>query len=130
MSLPTFEFANSDVPTRLLQRIADRVRAERKRRKLTQVEFAQLCGIPLRTFKRFESGSSDSLMALLRIIQYLQRAPGLEMLFPAETLPPRGLQAALQSIRSKLDNRVVVGEAILDQYDSAGMAAKSGKKLG
>jgi hypothetical protein len=69
-------------------------------------------------------------MALLRIIKYLQRALGLEMSFPAETLPPRGMQAALQSIRRKLNDRVVAGEAILDPYDPAGMPAKSVKELG
>lgn len=116
MPVPSFENGNSDSPNRLLSRIADRVRAERKLRKLTQIEFANLCGIPLRTFKRFESGTSDSLTTLLRIVKYFERVQGLEMLFPAELLPPRGMEAALKSIRAKLDQRVVAGEAILDQY--------------
>lgn len=115
MSLPNFESGNHERPAKLLGRIGDRVRAERKRLGLTQVEFAHLCGVPLRSFKRFEAGASDSLTILLRIVQYFNRAPGLEMLFPAVLLPPRGMQAALKSIRKKLDDRVVVGEAVLDE---------------
>lgn len=115
MSLPNFENGNYETPARLLGRIGDRVRAERGRHGLTQVEFAQRCGIPLRSFKRFESGACDSLIILLKIAQYFSRAPGLEMLFPVTPLPPRGMQAALQSIRQKLDDRVVTGEAILDE---------------
>lgn len=115
MPLPNFENGNYETPAKLLGRIGDRVRSERKRLGLTQVEFAQLCGVPLRSFKRFEAGASDSLTILLRVAQYFNRAPGLEMLFPAAPLPPRGIQAALQSIRQKLDDRVVAGEAILDE---------------
>jgi transcriptional regulator with XRE-family HTH domain len=115
MSLPSFEKGNHETPAKLLSRIGDRVRGERKRLGLTQVEFAQLCGIPLRSFKRFEAGASDSLTILLKVSQHFNRVPGLEMLFPAAPLPPRGMQAALQSIRQKLDDRVVTGEAILDE---------------
>jgi transcriptional regulator with XRE-family HTH domain len=115
MSLPNFENGNHETPAKLLGRIGDRVRGERKRLGLTQVEFAQLCGVPLRSFKRFEAGASDSLTILLRVVQYFNRASAIEMLFPAAMLPPRGMHAALQSIRKKLDDRVVVGEAILDE---------------
>jgi transcriptional regulator with XRE-family HTH domain len=115
MPLPNFENGNRESPAQLLARIGDRIRGERKRLGLTQVEFARLCGVPLRSFKRFEAGDSDSLTILLKIARYFNRVPGLEMLFPAELLPPRGIQAALQSIRKKLDDRVVAGEAVLDE---------------
>jgi hypothetical protein len=36
------------------------------------------------------------------------------MLFPAALPAPRGIQAALKSIRQKLDDRVVLGEGILE----------------
>lgn len=117
MSLPNFENVNHETPAKLLGRIGDRVRGERNLLGLTQVEFAQRCGIPLRSFKRFEAGSCDSLTVLLKVAQYFNRASGLEMLFPAAALPPRGMQAALQSIRQKLDKRVVTCEAILDEED-------------
>ena len=115
MSLRNFENANDETPAKLLGRIGDRVRGERSRLQLTQVEFAQRCGVPLRSFKRFEAGACDSLTILLKVAQYFNRAQGLEVLFPAALLPPRGMQAALQSIRKKLDERVVTGEAILDE---------------
>lgn len=129
MSLPSFENGNQETPARLLGRIGDRVRGERNRLQLTQVEFAQRCGIPLRSFKRFEAGACDSLTILLKVAQYFNRAPGLEMLFPAALLPKRGMQAALQSIRQKLDDRVVTGEAILDELVPEG-AKDSEENLG
>ena len=115
MAIPNFENANEEALGRLIGRIGDRVRAERNQLGFTQVEFAEVCGVPLRSFKRFEAGASDSLKILLQIAQYFERTSGLEMLFPAALPPPRGMQAALQSIRQKLDNRVVLGEGILDK---------------
>ena len=93
--------------------VRNRVRMERRKLGHTQAEFAQLCGVPLRTFKRFELGGCDSIDVLIRITQCFGRGAGFDSLFPAELpiLKPRGIEAAMLSIRSKLDEGVVKGQA-------------------
>lgn len=116
MPLPSFEQANKLSVQDVQRLISDRVRLERRRLGLTQAVFAEQCGIALRTYKRLELGECDSIGALIRVSQSLGRAPGFSSLFP-ELLPsPLGrLDVALQSIRAKMDARVVKGEAILDE---------------
>lgn len=95
----------------VLNLLRDRVRMERKKLSHSQAEFAALCGVPLRTFKRFELGGCDSIEVLIRITQGFRRGAGFDSLFPA-TLPstqPRGIEAAMKSIRAKLDEGVVKG---------------------
>lgn len=72
---------------------------------MSQPQFAAHCGIPLRTFKRFELGGCDSVGVLIQIAQGFGRGSGFDMLFPPQALPlkSRGIEAALESIRSKLD---------------------------
>lgn len=117
MPIPSFEQANALSAQAVQRLISDRIRHERRRLGLTQVVFAARCGIALRTYKRLELGESDSIGALIRVVQYLGRAVGFDMLFPPQPLVPplRGAQAALHRIRDKLDARVVKGEAILDE---------------
>jgi len=59
MSLPSFEHGAELTMEELRKRFGDRVRLERRRKSLTQKEFAEACGIALRTYKRFESGECD-----------------------------------------------------------------------
>lgn len=117
MPIPSFEHANVLSVPDVQRLISDRIRHERRRLGLTQVVFAARCGIALRTYKRLELGESDSMGALIRVAQYLGRAVGFDMLFPPQPLvhPLRGTEAALLSIRAKLDARVVRGEGILDE---------------
>lgn len=105
MPIPNFEQANGLACGEVLQLISDRVRFERGRLGYSQADFAIWCGIPLRTYKRFELGECDSLSVLIRIAQGFRRAPGLDMLFPPQpvVMPPRRIDAALSSIRKKLD---------------------------
>ncbi|MFC0351864.1 helix-turn-helix domain-containing protein [Undibacterium danionis] len=106
MPLPSFDQANKLSVQAVQKLISDRVRLERRRLGLTQVVFAAQCGIPLRTYKRLELGECDSLAALIRVSQFLGRAPGFSSLFPELLPPPLGrLDIALQSIRAKLDAR-------------------------
>lgn len=120
MPLPSFAHANLLSVQDVQRLISDRIRHERRRLGLTQVEFAAGCGIALRTYKRLELGESDSIGALIRVAQYLERATGFEMLFPPQQLvrPAYGLDGALHRIRTKLDARVVKGEAVLDEPES------------
>lgn len=117
MPIPSFEQANALSVQDVQRLICDRIRHERRQLGLTQVAFAARCGIALRTYKRLELGESDSIGALIRVAQYLGRAAGFDMLFPPQPLvrPLRGTEAALHSIRAKLEARVVKGEAILDK---------------
>jgi len=82
MSLPNFSNAKEASAPELRQRIADRVRLERRRLKLSQLKFAEQCQIPLRTYKRFEQGQCDSLEAFLRIVTIFERTVAIELLFP------------------------------------------------
>lgn len=120
MSIPSFAHANLLSVQDVQRLISDRIRHERRRLGLTQIEFAARCGIALRTYKRLELGESDSIGALIRVAQYLERAMGFEMLFPPQQLerPLHGIDVALRSIRRKLDARVVKGEAVLDETKS------------
>lgn len=104
MSLPNFENVNHETPAKLLGRIGDRVRGERNLLGLTQVEFAQRCGIPLRSFKRFEAGSCDSLTVLLKVAQYFNRASGLEMLFLLPRYHPVGCKPLYRASGKNLIN--------------------------
>lgn len=113
MPIPNFDCANEMQSKDVSGLIRDRVRAERKKAGFTQAEFAELCGIPLRTFKRFELGGAGSIDMLVRIAQAFGRGAGFDMLFPAQlaSLKPRRIEAALLSIRAKLDDGVVKGES-------------------
>lgn len=82
MSLRDFSGAGALSVPELRLRIADRVRQERRRLKLSQLKFAEQCQIPLRTYKRFEQGKCDSLEAFLRIVAVFQRTVAIELLFP------------------------------------------------
>lgn len=112
MPIPSFEKANALACPDVLRLLRDRVRFERKRLGYSQTDFARHCSIPLRTYKRFELGGCDSVEVLIRIVQGFGRAPGFDTLFPPQpvALPPRGLEAAMLSIRRKLDAGVVKGD--------------------
>ncbi|WP_233860212.1 hypothetical protein [Paraburkholderia sp. HD33-4] len=68
------------------EKLADRVRFERQRLGFSQAAFALHCGVPLRSYKRFELKDSDSLTTFLRIVAGFDRIMGLETLFPAQPL--------------------------------------------
>ena len=92
MSLPDFSTAQTLSTAEVRVRISDRVRLERRRLKLSQVQFAAQCGIPLRTYKRFEQGRCDSLEAFLRIVAAFERTVAIELLFP-----PKPVAAEIRS---------------------------------
>jgi transcriptional regulator with XRE-family HTH domain len=119
MPMPNFEQANGLAYEDVLRLLRDRVRFERGRLGFSQADFAVWCGVPLRTYKRFELGECDSLGVLIRIAQGFGRAPGFDMLFPPQpvVMAPRRLDAALLSIRKKLDGEVSKGG--VDQAEAA-----------
>ncbi|KIF83049.1 helix-turn-helix domain-containing protein [Noviherbaspirillum autotrophicum] len=104
MALPGFHEVISDSAGELRRRIADRVRVERRRLELSQKEFADRCGIPLRTFKRFEQGQCDSLEVFLNIVVRFERVVALELLFPpkpAVVVQRRTLITALERMKQR-----------------------------
>lgn len=71
------------------QEIAKRVRAERLRRGLSQVEMSVLSRIPLRTYKRLEADGSGSIDTFVAAMRATGRLLGLQLLLPQPELPER-----------------------------------------
>lgn len=103
MSLPKFDRAQNYSANELTLLFIDRVRSERRRLDMSQKEFAERCGIALRTYKRFELGQSNSLESFMRIIIVFKRVVALDLLFPREPVPIkiRTPVAALERIKKK-----------------------------
>jgi transcriptional regulator with XRE-family HTH domain len=65
--------------------LASRIRAERKKQKLSQEKFAQLADIPIRTYKRFEQNCSGGFDNFINILRVLNKLELIEEIFP----PPK-----------------------------------------
>ena len=66
--MKTFDFDFTEVtPTEINMGIAKRVRALRKRRKISQAKMSELSGVSLGSLKRFESTGEISLLSLTKI---------------------------------------------------------------
>ena len=64
----TFNFDFTEVtPVEINMGIAKRVRALRKRRKISQAKMSELSGVSLGSLKRFESTGEISLLSLTKI---------------------------------------------------------------
>lgn len=117
---PSFEGSLGLPSPELCRRLAHRVRAERLERKLSQERFAQVCQIPLRTYKRFELNGKASLDTFVRIVLAFERPAAFESLFPP-TMPssPRTrIEQRLEQIRQSamsrsmwVDNQSVIDES-------------------
>ena len=107
MPIPDFGRANTLSSSEVVDLLCTRLRAERKKLQLSQQEFAEKAGVPLRTYKRFELGECDSLDVFIRISQAFGRAPGFETLFPPPQLEvkPRGLEAAIENLMRGVEMR-------------------------
>ena len=77
--------------------LAMKVRQQRRDGQLSQAEFAHQAGIPLRTYKRFESGGRANLETFIQVLRVMERTHYLFMLFPATPLA-----AASLSLEDKL----------------------------
>jgi len=85
--------------------LATRVRRARAAAGESQQAFADRAGIPLRTYKRFETDGRANLETFIHVLKALGRTQYLPLLFPSE-LPPRRLtlddrvaQLKLRSVR-------------------------------
>lgn len=108
MSIPSFLNLSTPSVAEMRRLLVDRIRLERRRTKESQQAFAGRCGIPLRTYKRFEQGQCDSLDAFLRIVIAFDRIKGFELMFPpkpvsAQSRNPVEILSRLRA-RSELTN--------------------------
>lgn len=62
--------------------LATKVRQARRRFKASQEVFAEHAGIPLRTYKRFETHGRASLETFIQVLKALDRTSYLALLFP------------------------------------------------
>lgn len=78
----TFNFDFTEVtPVEINMGIAKRVRALRKRRKMSQAKMSELSGVSLGSLKRFESTGEISLLSLTKIAIALDVQSELKCLF-------------------------------------------------
>ena len=63
-----------------------KIRSERLSRKLTQKELAELAGIPLRTYKRFEQNCDGSFDNFVNILRAFDKLRFLHSIFPATNI--------------------------------------------
>ena len=68
-------------PREIDKLIADRIRAVRKRRKISQKKLSEKSGVSLGSVKRFESSGDISLISLSKIAFALELENELERLF-------------------------------------------------
>lgn len=103
MSAPSFRDLDGSSASEHRKLLSDLVRLERKHRSLTQQQFAQLLGVPVRTYKRFELGTCDSLDIFLRIVILVDRSTALDLVFPkpAAALKPRTPLAAMAQLEQR-----------------------------
>jgi len=68
-------------PTDIRKELAQRTRALRKERKMSQSELAQRANVSLGSYKRFESSGQISLDSLLKIAFILGKLDDFELIF-------------------------------------------------
>uniref|UniRef100_UPI00391D6C69 hypothetical protein n=1 Tax=Hylemonella sp. TaxID=2066020 RepID=UPI00391D6C69 len=68
--------------------LATKVRRIRRESKESQVEFARRAGIPLRTYKRFETHGKANLETFIQVLAAIGRTQYLFMLFPQTLKAP------------------------------------------
>lgn len=67
--------------------LGSKVRGVRQKAHESQEQFAKRAGIPLRTYKRFETHGKASLETFIQVLRAIERTPYLFMLFPQSMMP-------------------------------------------
>lgn len=80
-------------PKEIEKQIAERIRAIRKRRKISQQKLSEISGVSLGSVKRFEQSGEISLLSLIKIAIALDISSELEHLF--ENVPPMSIEEIL-----------------------------------
>lgn len=69
------------LPIDIARQVADREKAKRKKRKMTQAELSKRAGMSLGSLKRFEQTGEISFVSLLRIADVLDEMENFQKLF-------------------------------------------------
>jgi hypothetical protein len=80
---------NAEMPQEVCEYLAMQTRRTRRASKLSQAELARCAGVPLRTYKRFETHGLGSLETFVRTLRALGRTRYLFMLFPQQVSPSK-----------------------------------------
>lgn len=82
--------------------IALRLKTERLRNGLSQVDVSQKTGISLRTYKRFETTGQGRIETLVAVFRVLGRLRLLEVLLPVPAIQPHStLTAKVEQLRKR-----------------------------
>lgn len=73
----------------IAKEIGVRLRAERIRKQLTQLQMAERAGIPLRTYKRLETNGTGAIATLIAAMRACDRILGLQIMLPQPALPEK-----------------------------------------
>ena len=83
--------------------LAANIRAERKRLKLNQKEFALLADIPFRTYKRFEQNCNGSIENFINVLRAFDKLRMLEAIFPSGSKTRVNFVDRFKEIQKKSD---------------------------
>ncbi|MCM1154995.1 MAG: helix-turn-helix domain-containing protein [Roseburia sp.] len=89
----TYFFLNK-TPGEIQTLLAGRIRAIRRRRKISQKKLSELSGVSLGSLKRFEQSGEISLISLIKIASALDLSRELEHLF--EEVPPLSMEEIIR----------------------------------
>ncbi len=89
----TFSFLKK-TPVEIQMQIAGRIRAVRRKRKISQKKLSQLSGVSLGSLKRFEQKGEVSFLSLIKIATVLGLDNELEHLF--EDVPPLSIEEVIR----------------------------------
>ena len=93
MMLPVMLSQPHTLPEQLTE-LGRRVRALRKRRKMTQAQLAERAGISTRTLRSLEQGDDVQLSTLLRVLRALGASDPVDGLLPSPDVSPLELARA------------------------------------
>jgi len=81
---------------------------------MSQAAFAEQAGVPLRTYKRFETNGQANLETFVRVLQALGQARYLYLLFPQPLPPKLTLEARIDAIAAR---RAAIRPSEMDDQD-------------
>ena len=79
------QFLNQKTPNEIAKSLADRIKQQRKKIKLSQEALAQKSGVSLGSIKRFETKYEISLQSFIKIAIALDLDSNIENLFTTKT---------------------------------------------
>lgn len=89
----TFIFLKK-TPVEMQMQIAERMRAVRRKRKISQAKLSQLSGVSLGSLKRFEQKGEIALLSFIKLATALGLDNELEHLF--EDIPPLSIEEVIR----------------------------------